>query len=198
MEERNTDYQTIHIAPAILFVLLCAAACYGILFLPLSRQLGLTFRNTLYVFPVIFLTALGYGITKNRYLRVVLMCVLFAFVLLPYSGLLNSGLSDQYALGGIIPWSDAFTMQLNTQRFLYGGQMGQSTAIRPLSLIFYGFFLHCFENNYFALQVFLSITIAICLIFTMDEVNRNFGVVCGAFFFTILFYYIRQLFLKTL
>ncbi len=192
MEKRNTDYQTIHIAPAILFVLLCTAACYGILFLPLPRQLGLTFRNTLYVFPVVFLSALGYGMTKNRYLRVVLMCVLFAFVLLPYSGLLNSGLSDQYALGGIIPWSDAFTMQLNTQRFLYGGQMGQSAAIRPLSLIFYGIFLHCFDNNYFALQVFLSVTIAICLIFTMDEVNRNFGIVCGAFFFTILFYYIRQ------
>ena len=194
MEEKNTDYQTIHIAPAILFVFLCASACYGILFLPLPRQLGLTFRNTLYIFPVVFLTALGYGMMKNRYLRVFLLCVLFVFVLLPYSGLLNSGISDQYALGGIVPWSDAFTMQLNTQRFLYGGQMGQSAAIRPLSLVFYGFFLHCFENNYFALQVFLCVTIAVCLIFNMDEVNRNFGVVCGAFFFTILFYYIRQRF----
>lgn len=192
MEERRTEYQTIHIAPAILFVLLCAAACYGIFFLPLPRQLGLTFRNTLYVFPVIFLAALGYGMAKNRYLRVILMGVLFAFVLLPYSGLLNSGLSDQYALGGIIPWSDAFTMQLNTQRFLYGGLMGQSAAIRPLSLVFYGVFLHSFGNNYFALQVFLCVTIAICLIFTMDEVNRNFGAVCGAVFFTILFFYIRQ------
>lgn len=192
MEEKKTDYQTIHIAPAILFMLLCSAACYGILFLPLPRQIGLTFRNTIYVFPLVFLTAFACGIAKNRYLRVVLMGVLFAFVILPYSGLLNSGLSDQYALGGIIPWSDAFTMQLNTQRFLYGGLMGQSTAIRPLSLIFYAVFLHVSGNNYFALQVFLCVVTALCLIFTMDEVNRVFGTVCGAIFFTILFFYIRQ------
>lgn len=192
MEVKKTEYQTIHIAPAILFVLLCTAACYAILFLPLPRQLGLTFRNTIYVFPLIFLTAFACGIAKNRYLRVILMGLLFAFVMLPYSGLLNSGISDQYALGGVIPWSDAFTMQLNTQRFLYGGLMGQSTAIRPLSLIFYAVFLHVSGNNYFALQVFLCVIIALCLIFTMDEVNRVFGTVCGAVFFTILFFYIRQ------
>ncbi len=192
MEEKKTDYQTIHIAPALLFVLLCAAACYVILFLPLPRQLGLTFRNTIYVLPLIFLTAFACGVAKNRYLRVVLMGVLFAFVMLPYSGLLNSGVSDQYALGGVIPWSDAFTMQLNTQRFLYGGLMGQSTAIRPLSLVFYAIFLHVFGSNYIALQVFLCVVIALCLIFTMDEVNRGFGTVCGAVFFTILFFYIRQ------
>ena len=192
MEETKTEYQTIHIAPAILLVLLCAAACYGTLFVPLPRQLGLTFRNTIYVFPLIFLTAFACGIAKNRYIRVVLMSVLFGFVMLPFSGLLNSGISDQYALGGVIPWSDAFTMQLNTQRFLYGGLMGQSTAIRPLSLIFYAVFLHVFGSNYFALQVFLCVSIALCLIFTMDEVNRVFGTISGALFFTILFFYIRQ------
>ena len=179
-------------APSIIFLMCSALFCYLILLCPIPRGIGLTFRNTLYVFPVVFLTAAGDGLCRNKIIRAVLFSLLFSMVLLPYSGLINSGMSDQYALGGVVPWSDAFTMQLNTQRFLYGGQMGQSTAIRPLSLIFYGFFLHCFENNYFALQVFLSITIAICLIFTMDEVNRNFGVVCGAFFFTILFYYIRQ------
>ena len=104
MEVKKTEHQTIHIAPAILFVLLCTAACYAILFLPLPRQLGLTFRNTIYVFPLIFLTAFACGIAKNRYLRVFLMGLLFAFVMLPYSGLLNSGISDQYALGGVIPW----------------------------------------------------------------------------------------------
>ena len=191
-EEKKTNNQTIYIAPALLFILICALACYIFLFLPLPRQIGLTFRNTLYVFPVILLIALSCGIAKNRYLRVILMGILFTLIMLPYSGLLNSGLSDQYALGGVIPWSDAFTMQLNTQRFLYGGLMGQSTAIRPVSLVFYGTFLHCFGNDYFALQVFLCVITAICLIFTMDEVNRNFGTVCGAVFFTILYYYIRQ------
>ena len=194
MEDNKDNYQTIRIAPALLFIILCAAACYIILMVPLPRQIGLTFRNTLYVFPLIFLTALACGLAKNRYLRVILMGVLFAFLMMPYSGLLNSGISDQYALGGVIPWSDAFTMQLNTQRFLYGGLMGQSAAIRPISLVFYGVFLHIFGNNYFALFVFICSAAAICLIFTMDEVNRSFGVICGAFFFTILYYYIRQRF----
>ena len=56
MKEKKDNYQTIHIAPALLFLLICAAFCHVILVLPLPRQIGLTFRNTLYVFPVIFLT----------------------------------------------------------------------------------------------------------------------------------------------
>ena len=172
----------------------CACLCYGILFCPIPRQIGLTFRNTLYVFPVILLLSLFYCASKRIFVKGLLFCLLFACVLLPYSGLINSGLSDQYALGGVIPWSDAFTMQLNTQRFLYGGTMGQETAIRPLSIVFYAVFLRCFQNNYFALHVFFCVVIAVCLILSMDAVSKIFGSLSGAFYFTILFYYIRQRF----
>ncbi len=174
--------------------IICALFCYVILFLPIPRQIGLTFRNTLYVFPVIFLLAWACCLTKHQWLRGIFICLLFACVLLPYSGLINSGMSDQYALGGVIPWSDAFTMQLNTQRFLYGGQMGQAVAIRPLSTIFYAVFLRCFDNNYFALHVFLCVITAVCLIFSMEEVSRVYGSISGAFCFTILYFYIRQRF----
>ena len=191
-KQQQSEFETIHIFPAILFILICIASVYGLLILPIPRQIGLTFRNTLYVFPVILAAAWACCEAKNRYIRVIFMCLLFAFVLLPYSGMINSGMSDQYALGGFVPWSDAFTMQLNTQRFLYGGMMGQSSALRPLSLIFYGAFLHCFDNNYFALQIFLCVVTALCLIFTMEAVKDCFGSVCGAFFYTILYYYIRQ------
>lgn len=180
------------ILSAALFIIISAASCYLILILPLSRQPGLIFRNTLYVFPLIFITTLVFGITDNPFLRAFTASVMFAFVLFPYSGLLNSGLSDQYALGGIIPWSDAFTMQLNTQRFLYGTQMGQSTAIRPISTVFYAVFLHLTGNNYLALQIFLCISIALCMISAADSVNHTFGTACGAMFFTLLYYYIRQ------
>ncbi len=184
--------KNIKIAVLILFLIICGLAVYCILFWPLPRQIGLTFRNTLYVFPLVFLAAWACCAIHNTFFRMILSCVLFAFVLLPYSGLLNSGLSDQYALGGVIPWSDAFTMQLNTQRFLYGGLMGQSTAIRPLSTIFYAVFLHFTDNNYLALQVFLCVIIALCLISAMLAVSKSTGSVCGAFFFTILYFYIRQ------
>ena len=180
------------ILSTILFPIICGLAVYCILFCPLPRQIGLTFRNTLYVFPLVFLTAWACFRFRSVFLRMVLSCILFAFVLLPYSGLLNSGLSDQYALGGVIPWSDAFTMQLNTQGFLYGGLMGQSTAIRPLSTVFYAVFLHFTNNNYFALQIFLCVITALCLISAALAVSQTKGPVCGAFFFTILYFYIRQ------
>ena len=189
---KENNAKNVQFLTVILFILICAGLCYLILFVPISRQYGLNFRSTLYVFPLLFLTAWAFGTVHNPWLRMLLICLLFAYGLLPYSGLLNSGLSDQYALGGIIPWSDAFTMQLNTQRFLYGGQMGQATALRPLSTIFYAIFLHFTGNNYLALQIFLCIAISLILIITTDAVMRVFGTVTGAMFYTILFYYIRQ------
>lgn len=176
----------------ILFITGCAAACYILLFCPISRQIGLTFRNTLYVMPLVFIAALFYGTIRKIYLKCVFRVLLFAFILLPYSGLINSGASDQYALGGVVPWSDAFTMQLNTQRFLYGGTMSQATAIRPISTVFYAVFLRLFGNNYFALQIFLAVSIALCMISALDSVRGCYGNICGALFYTVLFFYIRQ------
>ena len=188
----KTAQNKIQIGPSVTFLALSALFCYLILFIPIPRLPGLTFRNTLYVLPVIFLTAACCGLCRNRYVRAVLFSLLFAMVLLPYSGLINSGISDQYALGGVIPWSDAFTMQLNTQRFLYGGMMGQAAAIRPLSTVFYAVFLRLFGNNYFALQVTLCILTALCMLTAFNEVNKAFGSVCGGMFFTVLYFYIRQ------
>lgn len=190
--EKRTQAQKLLPVYALTTAILCGLSCYFVLFRPIPRQIGLTFRNTLYVFPLILLTSLLFSAVKNRLVKAIGFWLLFTAVLLPYSGLINSGTSDQYALGGVVPWSDAFTMQLNTQRFLYGGQMGQATAIRPISTVFYALFLYFSNNNYFALQVFLCILTALCMLFAMDSVNKTYGPVCGAVFFTILYYYIRQ------
>lgn len=187
MESKNKK-----ISYSIVTLILYGIASYLILFCQIPRQIGLTFRNTLYVFPIIFGIAYLYCRIQNKFINIFLKCCLFSVVLLPYSGMINSGLSDQYALGGFVPWSDAFTMQLNTQRFLYGGIMGQSTAIRPLSTVFYAVFLYFTSNNYFALQIFLCICTAICMISTLHAVNQGFGSISGAFFFTILHFYIRK------
>ncbi len=178
--------------PLLLFTVLCAGAVYVILLQPLPRRYGLLFRNTLYVFPLLLILSLAANLFRNRFAKSVLYALLFASVLLPYSGLINSGISDQYALGGVIPWSDAFTMQLNTQRFLYGGTMGQASALRPISTVFYALFLRLTGNDYFALQVFLCVLTALCLLIALRETAATFGSFCAAFFFTILYYYIRQ------
>ena len=191
MDRDNRNISLNGIMQGALFAAICAAACYGILLRPIPRQIGLFFRNTLYVFPILFLIALIFFRSGNRMIRTILAGALFAAVLLPYSGLINSGISDQYALGGVVPWSDAFTMQLNTQRFLYGETMGQTAAIRPISLIFYSAFLYCFHNNYFALQVFLCVLTALLLLSAAESASKTYGPVCGALFYAVLYCYIR-------
>ena len=176
----------------LLFLFFCSVSCYLILYRPIPRQIGLTFRNTLYVFPLVFIFAFLFGHFKTGLLHTIMAAVLFAFTLFPYSGMINSGLSDQYALGGVIPWSDAFTMQLNTQRFLYGWPMGQATALRPIYTVYYAVFLWLFNNDYFALQVFICICTALCLLILLKSVADTFGSVCGAFCYTVLFFYMRQ------
>lgn len=178
--------------PLLLFTVLCAGAVYIILLRPLPRRYGLLFRNTLYVFPLLLVLSLAANLFRNHFAKSVLYALLFASVLLPYSGLINSGISDQYALGGVIPWSDAFTMQLNTQRFLYGSTMGQASALRPISTVFYALFLRLTDNNYFALQIILCILTALCLLIALHETAVSYGPFCAAFFFTILYFYIRQ------
>ena len=192
MMKKTADGSRNRLLPFCLLMIICICSVYFFIFCPVPRQIGLTFRNTLYVLPLIFLAALSYSLIGNRIIHVLITGILFSFVLLPYSGLINSGASDQYALGGVIPWSDAFTMQLNTQRFLYGGMMGQSSALRPLSLVFYAVFLRLFDNNYFALQVFLCILTSFCMISALGAVSRSYGAACGAAAYTILYYYIRQ------
>ena len=73
----NTRNQFLY---GLLFAAICAAACYVILFHPIPRQIGLLFRNTLYVFPLIFLTALIYSLCQNRLIRVIFASLLFAAV----------------------------------------------------------------------------------------------------------------------
>ena len=77
MGEKNNQHQRSLIA-GLLFALLCAVSGYFILFLPLPRQLGLTFRNTLYVFPLIFLTGLVYGLMKDVYAKLFTLGILFS------------------------------------------------------------------------------------------------------------------------
>ena len=69
-----------NIATALIFFALCAASVYWILLHPIPRQIGLTFRSSLYVFPLILVTAFFYGITQNQYVKIVISVLLFAMI----------------------------------------------------------------------------------------------------------------------
>lgn len=175
----------------LIFVGLCAVAFYLLLILPIPRQIGMIFRSTLYIFPILLLFFFAACRVQSKLFSPVLWALLFAFILAPYSALLNSGYSDQYALGRTVSWSDAFTMQLNTQRFLYGGTMGQASALRPISLTFYAAFLSLTGNNYAALYLFVTVLIALGILLCTRLIGKTVGNAAGAMFYTYMFFYVR-------
>ncbi|HQF79215.1 MAG TPA: hypothetical protein PLD11_00245 [Flexilinea sp.] len=175
-----------------LFLILAIAAIWVTLFKPIPRQIGLIFRQEIYILPLIFLLALLPSIQKSAAWQAVCYAVLFTVCLLPLSGLWNSGISDQYIFGSSIPWSDAFTHHLNTLRFLYGQTMGQSTAVRPLSVSFYSFILYITNNNFIILMSSLAVLSAFVMLINFRLIGIHIGPVAAAFFFTNAFFFIRK------
>lgn len=180
------------LSEVLIFTLVSAVLFDVLLIQPIPRQIGLTFRSTLTIFPVILVLAFLACRIQVPYLRPFLWALLFGCVIGPYSGLLNSGLSDQYALGGTVPWSDAFTLQLNTQRFLYGGTMGQSSALRPIAPVSYAAFLYLTNNNYAALYLVTAVLIALTILLCTECVSNHYGNIAGAMFFGYMFFYSRS------
>lgn len=180
-----------NISSILIFCGISVISTYLLLFVPISRQIGLIFRNTLYILPVVFLFPFISTLVRNTYIRAILFGFLFLIFLLPLSGLWNSGLSGQYSLGGVIPWSDAFTLHMNTLRFLYGQFMGQSTALRPISPVFYASILKLSDNNFILLSVVITILCSITVLSCTNLLGKKFGPVVAAFFYTNAFFYIR-------
>lgn len=175
----------------MIFCLISVFSTILLLFVPIPRQIGLIFRNTLYILPVVFLFPFLSTYIKNQVIRSILFGILFLFFLFPLSGLWNSGLSGQYTLGGVIPWSDAFTLHMNTLRFLYGQFMGQSTALRPISPVFYASILKISDNNFILLSVITTILCSITVLLSTNLIGKKIGPVAAAFFYTNAFFYIR-------
>lgn len=161
---------------------------------PQDHNPGLIFRQKLYILPFVFLLALATALLRQRRLLSALLsagCGLL--LLLPLTGLWNSGASDQYILSGTIPWSDAFIHHQNTLRFLFGGTMGQSSAIRPLSLTFYSAILRLSQNNFLLMYALTAMIMAAAVILVLPVIERRFGPLVSAFFYTNAFFFIRRL-----
>ncbi len=178
--------------PFLLFFLIVILSSYGLLFLPVPRQIGLIFRNTLYVFPLLLLLVYVSCVIRNRWVRPVAYGILFMVFLMPLSGVWNSGISWQYGLGGAVPWSDGFTLQMNTLRFLYGQTMGQSSALRPISPVFYASILRLTDNNFRFLFALLLVLAALCVLLCTDLIGKKAGPAAAAFFYANAFFYFRE------
>lgn len=180
------------ILPYLVFAVLIFSFSWMIVFVPIPRQTGLTVRQDLYILPIIFLFSSGISYLKNRLLKSILFSFLFSIWILPLSGLWNSGISDQYLLGGTIPWSDAFTHHMNTLRFLFGQPMGQTSALRPLSLVFYSFLLYISNNNFQLLYLLICALSGLLVLIDFDLINRKFGNISAALFYLNAFFFFRR------
>lgn len=188
----RTEKNSRRIVQLTVFLTGCGLISYALLSLPIDRNVGLIFRQKLYVLPLLFGLAYGAGHARPAWLKLALTWALFGAFLLPLAGLWNSGASDQYIFSGSIPFSDAFIHQQSTLRFLYGAPMNQSSAVRPLSLMFYALILRISGNNFYALYAFMAVLIALTAVWIVRRAARRFGSGESAILYVTAYFYIRR------
>lgn len=176
----------------ILFLTGCAVVSWLLLTIPLDRNPGLIARQKLVVLPALFFLAFAAAKARRAGLRLGLSWLMYAAFLLPLIGLWNSGSSDQYIFAGSIPFSDAFIHQNSVLRYLYGGTMGQSSAVRPLSLLFYAGILYLSGNHFYLLYALTAAAIALLALNAFRLIARRFGPVAAAVFWVHTFFYVRR------
>jgi len=177
---------------SVLFVCLAAIFTSIALFIPIPRQIGLIFRQDLFILPLLFVLAWITVSLKNSYLKIIFFAALFLICILPLSGLWNSGMSDQFILAGSIPWSDGFILYNHTMQFMFGQAMGATTALRPISVTFYALVLYLTNNNFILLYALIAILTALTVLWAVNSVNQYFGSVAAAFFYCNAFFYFRS------
>lgn len=180
---------------AILSYLLSFFVLFGLIttlvVVPMPRQFGLIFRQEIYILPLVFILVLFVFSIRALFLKRIGYALLIAFFFIPISGLVNSGSSDQYILGGVIPWSDAFTNHLNALRFLYGGVMNQSTALRPISAVFYDLILVLTGQDFFALYLIVTFFVGLSTVLLVRKIETSFSGIAAIFVYLNAYFYIR-------
>lgn len=124
----------------------------------------------------------------GRTLSLSSVLILFA---LPLARLWNTGASDTFVTGGLIPFSDAAVYYYDARSILQGGTMGEWGGQRPL---FTGLFAALLGITQFNLQLVLAILAAISAIatfFTAREIQKSHGAVAAAFITIGVFLFFR-------
>ena len=165
----------------------------------IPRQIGLAFRYgfTTTVIPMALILFLGYMLPGwwGRAIALGLTLICFA---LPLSGLWASGESEQYLLGGLLPYSDAGVYYLASMKLLEGARFASLASRRPL---FSGMMAVLLGLTDYNLQITLAILTAITAIscyLAARQVQKNFGTATGVFVIIVLFLFYRPIIGKTL
>jgi hypothetical protein len=165
----------------------------AVLIIGIPKEIGLAarydFTPVLIAIALLFYPAYRLSGWIGTLTSLSLTLILFA---LPLSGVWNSGVSEEYIIGGLLPWSDATAYYWDARRLLEGGTFSVFSSRRPLFAGTLAALLGLTQQN---LQVTLAILVAIATIscfLAAREVQRSHGIAAGLLVTTILFLFYRR------
>jgi hypothetical protein len=170
-----------------------------LLFIPTPSRLGGTFRSDFTsVALAIFLSYLIISLLPGA-LRNTLLFGLAAFLFaVPVAGLWSSGQSEQYIIGGIIPFSDARFYYMDARRLLEGSQFMTGAGRRPIFAAMLSTLQWLTAQNLYLTIGLLILVITLTVYFAVREVHSTENAVGAGFFLVLIFFYIRFLLGKTM
>jgi len=174
-------------------------AFLGILTLHLPQWLGDVVRYDVWLFGVVI--ALLFFLTlrcSGRLGRALSLSVLMMTFALPLARLWQTGASDSFIIGGLLPFSDAALYYGDARNILVGGTMGEWSPQRPLFPGLLASLLVLTQQN---LQVTVAILVgmnAIACFFVAREIQKTHGAVVASFVAIQVFFFYRPFIGKTM
>ena len=142
-----------------------------------------------WVFSVLFAFFLSFNNSRGHFLSLSSMLILFA---LPLSALWTTGLSNEFIIGGLIPFSDAAGYYNDANRFLEGGVFSEFSTRRPLFPGLLAVMLWMSAGNLrWALAILVLIT-ALAVYLATLQVRKRTGAAPAALFMLICFLFYRR------
>lgn len=166
---------------------------------PTPRQFGLAFRyDFLQIMGPLALVVFLLFKLPDRVSRFLLLGVISAILVLPVAGLWASGQSEQYLLGGIIPFSDARFYFTDSHRLIEGTEFFTGAARRPLFTTLISSIQWMTGQNLYVTIAILTLILGYTIYFAVYEFRSREGAIAGTAFLVFLFCYARMLLGKTL
>ena len=161
---------------------------------PIPEVLGLFVRYnlvlvTLIALPLIYLTYRIKGIL-GIFAGLSLTLLLFG---LPLSGLWQSGASEPFIIGGLLPFSDAASYYSDALRVVEGYRFSAFSARRPLFPALLTVLLAITGQNLVVSIAILGAIIAAICYLAAREMQRSLGTFCASVFLFILFLFYRRI-----
>ncbi|MBA3073090.1 MAG: hypothetical protein FP831_05805, partial [Anaerolineae bacterium] len=164
------------------------------LWLPVPDGIGLFVRYnlvllTLIALPLFYLTFRIKGIL-GIFAGLSLTLLLFG---LPLSGLWQSGASEPFIIGGLLPFSDAASYYSDALRVVEGYRFSAFSARRPLFPALLTVLLAVTGQNLVVSIAILGAIIAAICYLAAREMQRSLGTLCASVFIFILFLFYRRI-----